>query len=49
MLIYKIKFYRHNKMPEHIHDDFTHLYEMCMNKNYQTRPTASQLLGSCII
>ena len=31
---------RHNKMDENINKDFNDLYEICMNKNYQTRPTA---------
>ena len=29
--------------------DLADLYEMCMNKNFKTRPTASELLASDII
>ena len=36
-------------MDESILKDFQDLYEVCMNKNPETRPKASQLLGSYII
>jgi len=36
-------------MPINIDKDLCDLYEICMNKNYKTRPKASELLASDII
>jgi len=36
-------------MPKNIDKDLSDLYEICMNKNYKTRPTASELLASDIV
>jgi len=36
-------------MSETINKDFHDLYEVCMNKDYETRPTAAKLVGCDII
>ena len=41
ILIQKIKYKRHNTMPDTVHQDYHELYEVCMNKDYNTRPTAA--------
>ena len=48
-MIDKICTQKHNSIDPKMGQDFRHLYEACMNKDFKTRPTSSQLLGLDII
>lgn len=44
-LIQKVRYQRHNQIDESFGVDIRQLYEMCMNKECKTRPTARELLA----
>lgn len=48
-LIQKIKWMQHRQMDCRMTQELKDLYEICMNKNYRTRPTARDLLNLDVI
>ena len=44
-LMHKIKFMKHKQINHKFSKEIQDLYEICMNKDYQTRPTASEIIS----
>ena len=48
-LIEKIRNHPHKPLEKMANQEFRDIYEICMNKNYKTRPTAAELLSLDLI
>jgi hypothetical protein len=48
-MIEKVKTMRHKQLDSKFSKDFRDLYDICMNKNHLTRPSATDLLGLDIV
>ena len=48
-MIEKVRTMRHRQLDQKYPKEFKEIYEICRNKNYMTRPSATDLLGLEIV